>query len=206
MKAKRARVDVYVPHDNDVIYSYNKIKDDSNYNLLYLVLATSGIRLCECLRFLRNYDESNLKKYDNFVVYQVSETRGNKSINNIYLPLFVYNQLFIMTKSYNCIRKKFRLSGCKFSPKYLRKWNYNFLIYQNVPESVSDFIQGRAGKSISARHYLASSKQAEFWYSKVCNQLETLLHNKQIGPKCHVDCEDTALKAHLMNKDYSEVQ
>ncbi len=31
-----------------------------------------------------------------------------------------------------------------FSAKYLRKWNYNFLILNGIPESVADFIQGRA--------------------------------------------------------------
>ncbi len=55
--------------------------------------------------------------------------------------------------------------------KYLRKWNYNFLIMQNVPESVADFIQGRSPVSVGSMHYLAKVKQADFWYGKVANAL-----------------------------------
>ena len=33
------------------------------------------------------------------------------------------------------------------APKDLRKWLYNFLILNNVPESVSDFIEGRASET-----------------------------------------------------------
>ena len=40
-------------------------------------------------------------------------------------------------------------------PKYLRKWFYNFLILNNVPESVG------------STHYLAKVKQADYWYGLV---------------------------------------
>ena len=33
------------------------------------------------------------------------------------------------------------------APKYLRKWFCNFLILNNVPESVADFIEDRAPES-----------------------------------------------------------
>lgn len=39
--------------------------------------------------------------------------------------------------------------------KYLRKWNYNFLILNGVTESVADFIQGRASITVGFMHYLA---------------------------------------------------
>jgi intergrase/recombinase len=61
-----------------------------------------------------------------------------------------------------------------FSLKYLRKWQYNFLIYNKDPESVADFIHGRSNKSIGANHYLAKSQQAGFWYWKVVGKLERL--------------------------------
>ena len=61
-----------------------------------------------------------------------------------------------------------------FSLKYLRKWQYNFMLYNQIPESVADFIQGRASKGVSANHYLARSQQAEFWYSKIVSTLENV--------------------------------
>ncbi len=57
------------------------------------------------------------------------------------------------------------------SPKYLRKWNYNFLIMHNVPESVADFIQGRSPVSVGSMHYLAKVKQADYWYAQVADEM-----------------------------------
>ena len=39
------------------------------------------------------------------------------------------------------------------APNYLRKWFCNFLILNNVPESVGSM------------HYLAKVKQADYWYN-----------------------------------------
>ena len=50
-------------------------------------------------------------------------------------------------------------------PKYLRKWFCNFLILNNVPESVADFIEDRAPESVGSMHYLAKVKQADYWYN-----------------------------------------
>ena len=52
------------------------------------------------------------------------------------------------------------------APKYLRKWFYNFLIINNVPESVADFIEGRAPESVGSMHYLSRVRQADYWYEK----------------------------------------
>ncbi len=54
--------------------------------------------------------------------------------------------------------------------KYIRKWNYNFLILHGVPESVADFIQGRASITVGSMHYLAKVKQADEWYSRVVDK------------------------------------
>lgn len=60
-------------------------------------------------------------------------------------------------------------------PKYLRKWHYNFLIENSVPESVCDFVQGRSlGKSVGGMHYLAKTKQADRFYSRVAEMFPAL--------------------------------
>ena len=171
LKIKRSNNDYRVPTDNEVIENYNKIKHKPALNIVYLVLACSGIRYVDCLRFLKDYDINKFIIQDNYVVYPVGKTRNTKSINSIYLPKFVFEQLRQVTNSYDSLRERFKEETCSFSLKYLRKWHYNFLIYQGVPESVSDFIQGRTNKSVSANHYLARSQQAGFWYEKIVEKL-----------------------------------
>lgn len=59
--------------------------------------------------------------------------------------------------------------------KYLRKWNYNSLILNKIPESVADFIQGRASITVGSMHYLAKVKQADELYSRVVDKIRKVL-------------------------------
>lgn len=45
--------------------------------------------------------------------------------------------------------------------KYLRRWNYSLPILQGVPESVADFIQGRASITLCSMLYLAEVKHIQ---------------------------------------------
>ena len=47
----------------------------------------------------------------------------------------------------------------------------------NVPESVADFIEGRAPESVGSIHYLANVKQADYWYDLILKTLEAILIN-----------------------------
>ena len=143
--------------------------------LVYLVLATSGIRYVECLDFLKNYDQKRFTVHSTYVSYPVGQLRHTKNINNIYLPLFVYEKLRTVPHTYNGLRQRFKDKNISFSLKYLRKWHYNFMLLNGVPESVADFIQGRAGQSVSANHYLAKSQQAEHWYARITGNIAQLL-------------------------------
>jgi intergrase/recombinase len=167
LKLKRSRTDYHVPSDEEVINNYNLIKGNKNLELVYLVLACSGLRYIEVLRFLKSYDKSKFVDHGDFVSYNISEIRGSKSVNNLYLPKFVYDKLKHVDNTYNSLRQRFKEKGLTFTLKYLRKWNYNFLIYNGVPESVADFIQGRSSSSVSANHYLAKSQQANHWCHKI---------------------------------------
>lgn len=48
------------------------------------------------------------------------------------------------------------------------------MILNDVPESVADFIQGRASISVSSMHYLAKVKQADEWYARIDKLLEVI--------------------------------
>lgn len=177
LKLPRHNPDVYVPSNDEVLTNYHSIKRDSELNLVFLILATSGVRYVECVDFLNNYDPDRFTVHEEYASYPVAQLRRTKNTNNIYLPLFVYERIKHVRESYYklCLKRvKFK---SKFSFKYLRKWQYNFLLYNNVPESVCDFIQGRSSKSISANHYLAKSQQASFWYAKVASKFKELFIN-----------------------------
>jgi len=63
LKSVSHRPDVFVPLDEEVILNYNKIKDIPHYAIVYLILATSGIRYIECLNFLKNYDKKKFRVF-----------------------------------------------------------------------------------------------------------------------------------------------
>jgi intergrase/recombinase len=182
LKITTSQPDVYVPSNEEVIETYQTLHNNSDLELVFLVLVTSGIRLVECLDFLQNYDPNKLKISQNHVSYAVSQLRHTKNINNIYLPLFVYSKLKQVSLAYDALRVQYNRTEAKISLKYLRKWHYNFMLYNGVPESVADFIQGRAGKGVSANHYLARSQQADYWYDKIANGFEKLFGSlKQVS-------------------------
>lgn len=184
LKVPRSHSDYTVPSDEEMLINYNKVKNHSSMNIVYLVLATSGIRYVECLDFLKNYQIEKFSVFSNFVSYSLSITRHTKTVNNVYLPLFVYKQLKRVNNTYDGLRVRFKAKKCTFSPKYLRKWQYNFLLYNQVPESVADFIQGRSNKSVSANHYLAKAQQASFWYTKMATKLTQLfMRNVKLSKK-----------------------
>ena len=52
------------------------------------------------------------------------------------------------------------------NPKYFRKFNFDEMIDLDIPESVADFIQGRAPKRIGAKHYMKLARQASKFYQR----------------------------------------
>lgn len=70
------------------------------------------------------------------------------------------------------LRRVYNDLDCLVSLKYLRKWHYNLMLYNGVPESVADFIQGCSSQSISANHYMAKSQQASHWYERVTGKFK----------------------------------
>ena len=177
LKLKKTRTDFTVPSNEEVIKGYNLVKSHDVLEVVFLVLVTSGIRYIECMDFLRNYDSSKFSIHDTFVSYNVGNVRHTKNINNIYLPMFVYDKIKRIDNSSKALKTRLQEKGCSFSWKYLRKWHYNFMIYNNVPESVADFIQGRSNRSVSSNHYLARSQQADYWYEKIVEKLKYYYRN-----------------------------
>ncbi len=59
-------------------------------------------------------------------------------------------------------------------PKYLRKFAFDKMIELEVPESVADFIEGRAPERIGAKHYLALARQSAKFHPRYQAYLKKL--------------------------------
>ncbi|MEX2703518.1 MAG: integrase [Candidatus Baldrarchaeota archaeon] len=168
VKIPKTNVDDYVPGDEKVVLAFKRFRNES-YRVLFKLLAFSGIRLKEALYLLNNFNKDRLIVNRKVAKYPLSLDRRTKKIFYVYMPKSFALKLKPIKITESAAKKYFSING--LPAKYLRKWNYNFLILNGVPESVADFIQGRTSITIGAMHYLAKVKQADEWYSKIANKL-----------------------------------
>ncbi|RLI85880.1 MAG: hypothetical protein DRP01_05300 [Archaeoglobales archaeon] len=157
-----------------VIEAYRRVKNEET-RIVFKLLAFSGIRVVEASKLLPEFDKSKLMINGNIAKYPLSMLRETKNVYYAYMP----KDFALELKRINLSRKAIINRFCRFSlpAKYLRKWNYNFLILNGVPESVADFIQGRASITVGSMHYLAKVKQADEWYNRVVDKLIKLFKN-----------------------------
>jgi intergrase/recombinase len=161
LPTRKTNPDGYVPTDMDVKKAYESIANEKD-RLLFQILAFSGIRVTELVKMLREFDKSKLITYDKISKYPLNYNRGDKRSQYVYMPTGLAMKLHRFYIHKDTVSTSLRKYG--IAPKYLRKWFYNFLIINNVPESVADFIEGRAPESVGSMHYLSRVKQADYWY------------------------------------------
>ena len=169
---RQSRADNYIPSNDEVLKAYKQLKD-KRFQTIFKLLAFSGARITELVKMVKEYDPSKLIVDGKFVKYQLHYNRGHKSSFYIYMPKELMPELHKFYIHVDTITHQISKSG--LNPKYLRKWFYNFLIYNNVPEGVADFIEGRASSSVGSMHYLSKAKQADFWYSNVVDGLSHVI-------------------------------
>jgi intergrase/recombinase len=165
---RQSKADNYIPSNDEVISAYKQLKD-KRFQVIFKLLAFSGARITELVKMVKEYDPTKLIVEEKFAKYQLHYNRGHKSSFFIYMPKELVPELHKYYIHVDTVTHQISKSG--LNPKYLRKWFYNFLIYNNVPERVADFIEGRASSSVGSMHYLAKAKQADFWYGQVVDQL-----------------------------------
>ena len=172
VKIPKGGTDDYIPDNDKVIQAFKKFRDE-RYRKLFKLLAFSGIRLREAIHFFNNFNKNKLIVNEKIAKYPLSLDRRTKRSYYVYMPkdfAFELEKMEIEEKAISKYFEKRRLPA-----KYLRKWNYNLLILNGVPESVADFIQGRASITVGSMHYLAKVKQADEWYSRVVDKFINLL-------------------------------
>ncbi len=154
-----------------VLETYAKITP--KYKVVFKLLLFSGIRVTEAIQFFKEYDRDKVEIKGDMARYPLFALRKNKRSYFVYFPAKMVDEIQRAEYTPRGISNAFIRAG--LPSKYLRKWNYNFLIMHNVPESVADFIQGRSPLSIGSMHYLAKVKQADYWYSKVVEEMIKIL-------------------------------
>jgi len=167
LKCVRSQMDSYIPSDDELIKAYQRFNDE-DYKIVFKVLMFSGLRVTEVVKFLNEFDEKRLMLSDKIAKYPLFLDREQKKSYFVYLPADFTKELRKMNITEQGVKKYFQRR--KLPAKYLRKWNYNFLILNGVPESVADFIQGRASITVGSMHYLAKVRQADEWYSRVVDK------------------------------------
>nr|WP_216082429.1 integrase [Pyrococcus abyssi] len=143
--------------------------------VLLKTLIFSGIRLTQAVDFLNTVDKSKFYIVNDLVVRYpgMSFSKGHKRVFWIYLPRDFADKLVRLEISYDEARRRTRYG--KVSANTIRKWHYTFLLKNNVPGEVADFIQGRAQKNIGERHYANLTILADEWYSKIVDELKRVL-------------------------------
>ncbi len=185
LKTIKPNPDNYVPGDDKVLEAYQNI--NPKYKIVFKLLLFSGIRATEAVMFFKEYSREKVEIKGNVARYPLFSLRKNKRSYFVYFPAEFVDELEQKEFTKYGIGDAFQKAG--LPSKYLRKWNYNFLIMHNVPESVADFIQGRASISIGSMHYLAKVKQADYWYGKVADILISTFE----GNKEDIPTEKTAI-------------
>ena len=172
LKSQKSNPDNFVPTDEQVRDAYSKTRN-GRHKTIFLLLAYSGIRITEAVKMLSEFERDRLIINGDIARYPLSYNRGQKRVSYVYMP-----REFALTLHKMHSTQKVALAikyQSDLSPKYLRKWLYNFLILNNVPESVADFIEGRVPESVGSMHYLSKVKQADYWYILILKSLGAVL-------------------------------
>ena len=169
---RQSKADNYIPSNDEVVSAYKQLKE-KRFQTIFKLLAFSGARITELVKMVKEYEPSKLIVEEKFAKYQLHYNRGHKKSFYIYMPKEMVPELHKYYVHVDTITHQISKSG--LNPKYLRKWFYNFLIYNNVPEGVADFIEGRASSSVGSMHYLSKAKQADYWYEQVVDTLNVII-------------------------------
>ena len=170
-------IDLRIPSEDGIKGDLPKIEGLlPKYQALWKVCLDSGIRLIEAIHLINSFDPQRLQPVNGFYRYQTGEFRGTKQS---YFAYFTESSLRLIQDADGEELHRPDTSGY-FSrqrltqPKYLRKFAFDKMVELEVPESVADFIQGRVAMRVGARHYMSLARQADKFYAKYAEYLESL--------------------------------
>ncbi len=169
VKVERAGVrEIYIT-TNELVEAYKHILP--HYRTLFKLIVYSGIRLEHAVELLGTFNPDDLVVKDDLSIarYPIAWiSKGQKRSYWAYFPIRFVDELERIELKPGTAKEGIRYG--RVSASTIRKWNFNFLIENGVPESVADFIQGRASVTVGSSHYLAKTRQADMFYSKIVDK------------------------------------
>ena len=175
IKVEKAGVREVFISDEELLKAWDTIKQKSKkLQIIFKLLVYSGIRGKQAVAMLSNFDPDKMVFKDKIARYPIAEiSKGAKKGYWAYMPKDFAKELISFMKEFKGkITKKTvdHIIVGRVSASTIRKWHLNFMIENGVPESVADFIQGRASVTVGSTHYLNKTKQADEWYSRVVDK------------------------------------
>ena len=169
-------IDLKIPGESEVLEGLRKVKMiPLKYRALWVLCLESGLRVTEAASLMNNFQPERITGLSGFYRYEVGAFRGSKQA---YFAYFTDESLNLIRANGERIKEAnashYYSKYGVLAPKYLRKFVFDRLVSLGVPESVADFIQGRAPRRIGAKHYLALEKQAAHYYVRYAEYLKAL--------------------------------
>jgi len=175
LKVRKTGTDTYVPPDDLLKKALAKI-DREDYEILFKLLAYSGIRIREAIYLLKTFDPSKLHFIDGIAYYDLEWERGTKKSFKAFMPTEFAKKLRNIELNKHSISSYIVKRGVR--PKHLRNWQANKLVRARIQESVINFIQGRSPNTVFATHYLAKVNEAIAAYKEVVEDLKEVLEER----------------------------
>jgi intergrase/recombinase len=157
--------------DEELIDAYRHI--DAEYRPMFKLLTFSGVRLKQMYYGFAHVDIV-VEKNGIARIPISSEARGNKKAFWIVIPSDFLQELqhTELSHNYHTYVKKIRYG--RVTAKTLRNWNFNFLLENDVSESIADFIQGRSSVTVGSSHYMNKTRHADRAYQKISEKMKNL--------------------------------
>ncbi|MEM1582081.1 MAG: integrase [Candidatus Bathyarchaeia archaeon] len=169
-------IDLKVPEESEVLEGLGRTRFiPLKYKTLWVLCLESGLRVVEAASLINNFSPERIVELNGFYRYQIGAFRGSKQAYFAYfadesLDLIKANKERIIEANASHYYAKYDI----LAPKYLRKFAFDRLVSLGVPESIADFIEGRAPRRIGARHYMSLVKQADSYYGRYAEYLRAL--------------------------------
>ena len=169
-------IDLKVPTEDEVVESLKRIiYIPIKYQALWLLCLESGLRLTEAVNMINSFDPLKLAAVNGFYRYQVGAFRGSKTAYYAYFTGEALKLIREVNEEVKYANASHYFDKYGFlQPKYLRKFVFDKMVELGVPESVADFIEGRAPQRIGAKHYMSLVKQADNYYGRYVEYLKAL--------------------------------
>jgi len=171
--------DRHRPNERQIIESLRKLwRVPEKYKVVYRLLLESGLRLTEAVRLVNEIHEL-YEKSENHEKYVCIPLFWERKTKNVYVAYFLPETFNILLNNRERLKYKRVSDFCRDNglvmPKYVRKFVFDKMVELGVPESVADFIQGRAPRNVGARHYANLKRLADKYYPRYANYLMCLM-------------------------------